>query len=201
MFRTRGSDGEHDAGVPLSEDTRDEYLLGTVDRELQFTDLYRAARGPVRRYLQRMVGVEDADDLTEDVFATVWSRWSAVPAEPERWNAWVFGVARFKVQETIRSRRYRRGLFRQMATRRVDAAVPAPDDAVIALQRVQSTLMLLPASERDALTLVVFGGLSSTEAADVLNCSASAVTSRVSRGRQRLKQILSTEEEVQRETR
>src|SRR5690606_23209331 len=106
-----------------------------------------------------------------------------------------------KVQETIRSRRYRRGLFRQMATRRVDAAVPAPDDAVIALQRVQSTLMLLPASERDALTLVVFGGLSSTEAADVLNCCASAVTSRVSRGRQRLKQILSTEEEVQRETR
>ncbi len=201
MFRTRDSDSEYNADIAFGEDTRDDRLLGTVDREAQFTDLYLAARGPVRRYLQRMVGVDDADDLTEDVFTTVWSRWSAVPMEPDKRIAWVFGVAHFKVRETIRSRRYRRGLFQRIAARGVDATEPGPEDGVLALQSARDTLMLLSASERDALALVIFGGLSSSEAADVLNCSASAVTSRVSRGRQRLKQILSTEEEVQRETR
>lgn len=201
MFRAGDTGIQYDADGTIGRRTSVDHLLEAEGDAAQFTELYRAARAPVRRYLQRMIGVEDADDLTADVFVTVWSRWSEVPAEFVKRRSWVFKVAHFKVQETIRSRRYRRGLLLQLTARRVETSMPGPEDDVLALQSAREALMLLPPSERDAVALVAFGGLSGSEAADALGYSASAVTSRVSRARQRLKKVLSTDEEVHRETR
>lgn len=152
----------------------------------------------MRRYLQRMVGVAEADDLTADVFTTVWSRWPAVPAEPDRRWAWVFGVAHLKVKEAIRARQRGRGLLRRITERGMETSAPGPEDDVLALQRARDALALLPPSERDAVALTVLGGLSSSEAAAVLACSVSAVTSRVSRGRRRLRDAASADGEAHR---
>lgn len=174
--------------------------LGTVD-ERGFSALYRSAHAPVRRYLQRMVGVAEADDLTAEVFTTVWSRWPSVPPEPERRYAWAFGVAHFKVHEVIRARQRRQDLLRRIAGQRMATAAPGPEDELIGLQRARDALALLPPAERDAVALTVLGGLSSAEAAQVLGCSVSAVTSRVSRGRQQLRDEPSIREEVHRDAR
>lgn len=169
-------------------------MLTVAADRARFSALYDAAYLAVRRYLQRAIGVDEADDLTADVFTTVWSRWSVVPAEPERQYAWVFKVAHFKVQETIRARRYALGLLQRLTARRVDVLTAAPDDDVLALQRTREALALLPPSECEAVTLTVLGGLSSAEAAEVLGCSASAVSSRVSRARRRLRDAMGADE-------
>ncbi len=200
VFPTWDPGAEHDPRCALGDGAVDNELLGAEDDEAQFTDLYRVARAPVRRYLQRMVGVAEADDLTADVFTTVWSRWPSVPPEPDRRYAWVFGVAHFKVQEVIRTRQRGLGLLRRLTGRRTEAAVPGPEDGVLALQRARDILALLPSSERDAVALTVLGGLSSAAAGQALGCSVSAVTSRVSRARRRLQDALSTDEEVHRDT-
>lgn len=194
MLLAGGSGPEHDDCVPLGEDPDNRQLLAIGNAEAKFTELYRALRAQVRSYLQRAVDVQDADDLTSDVFATVWLRWAAFPVEAEKRRAWVFGIARNKVRETIRSQRYGRGLLRQLVAR--DASVPAPsvEKEVIALQRVRGLLARLPRSESEALELVAFSDLSCAEAADALHCSVSAVTSRVSRGRRRLRDMLAAEE-------
>lgn len=196
MFRARHTDREYDAGVRLGEDPVDNHLLTAEADRARFSSLYDVAYLPVRRYLQRAIGVEDADDLAADVFATVWSRWQAVPPEPDKQYAWVFGVAHFKVQETIRARKYARGLLQRLVARRMDVSAAAPDDGVLALQRARDTLALLPRSEREAVALTVLGGLTSAEAAEVLGCSVSAITSRVSRARRRLKEALDAGGEV-----
>lgn len=193
VFPAGGSGGEYDTGVSFGRHLDHDDLLAAGGIRQQFTLLYRAERGAVRRYLQRTIGVEDADDLTADVFTTVWSRWSAIPVDVDKRRAWVFSVAHFKVRETIRSRRYRQGLQQRLIARQVDAPEPGPENGVLVLARVRSLLARLPRSERDALALVVFGDLSSAEAADAMRCSVSALTSRVSRGRRRLRDILAAE--------
>lgn len=200
MFPSWGTGAEHDARGTVGDRASDGELLGTYD-EREFTDLYRSAHAPVRRYLQRMVGVAEADDLTADVFTTVWSRWPSVPPDPERRYAWAFGVAHFKVHEAIRARQRRQNLLRRITGQRMQTTATGPEDDLIGLQRARDALALLPPAERDAVALTVLGGLSSAEAAQVLGCSVSAVTSRVSRGRQRLREVPSIRGEVHRDAR
>lgn len=170
-------------------------MLTAAAERARFSALYDASYDPVRRYLQRAVSPDEADDLAADVFTTVWSRWSELPGEPGKQYAWVFKVAHFKVQETIRTRKYAHRLLQRITAQRVELLTAAPDDGVLALQRARDILALLPRSESVAVALTVLGGLSSAEAAEVLGCSVSAVTSRVSRARRRLRDLLGADRE------
>jgi RNA polymerase sigma-70 factor (ECF subfamily) len=174
--------------IPVRDD-----LLGVAQSE--FTELFRSTYPPVRAYLLRMVGTTEAEDLTAEVFTTVWARWAHVPAEPTVRRAWVFGVAHNKVLELIRARQRGRGLLLRLAHHPRDASSPGSDESVVALQRTRDLLEMLSPSERDAVALTALAGLSSAEAATVLDCSVSAVTSRVSRARQRLQTVLTSEME------
>lgn len=59
-----------------------------------------------------------------------------------------------------------------------------------ALERAREILALLPGAERDAVSLTVLAGLTCDQAAQILGCSTSAVTSRVHRARLRLRDLL-----------
>ena len=178
------------SGVVRDVPVRDD-LLGVAQSE--FTKLFRSTYPSVRAYLLRMVGPAEAEDLAAEVFATVWARWAHVPVEPTVRRAWVFGVAHNKVLELIRSHQRGRGLLLRLVRDGRSASSPGSDESVVARQRTRDLLQMLSPSERDAVALTALAGLSSAEAATVLDCSVSAVTSRVSRARQRLQSVLTSE--------
>lgn len=169
-------------------------LLTEASVEADFTRLYRSAYRPIRRYLIRMLGNDGAEDVTADVFATLWERWRDVPARDDARYAWAFGVAHFKVLETIRVKQRRRLAAARAVEIRPTQVTAGPEEIVIAMEQVRRILDLLPRAERQAVELTVLGDLTSKQAAEVLGCPVSTVTTRVSRARTRLAALVREQE-------
>lgn len=158
-----------------------------------FGELFDAHYGAVVAYARRRGASWDgAQDVAADVFVVAWRRRGDMPDGFER--AWLLGVARRVQANRWRAeRRWRALLGRVVATassRGDDVAVVADTDPGLA-----AALEALPPRDREVLRLVAWDGLTHAEAALVLECSESAVSSRVSRARTRLRRALDAQEE------
>ena len=185
VYRPGGSSGQHEHGSTLGEGSGHDHLLASE----AFTGLYAASYRDVRAFIVRRVGFDGADDVVADVFATVWARWESAPPDLDQQRAWTFGVAHHKLQESSHaSMRLRR--LQDRLTRTPLRPHRDPGDDMAALERAREILALLPGAERDAVSLTVLAGLPCDQAAQILGCSTSAVTSRVHRARLRLRDLL-----------
>ena len=157
-----------------------------------FTDVFRQLSPRVYAYAKRHCDPTDAHDIVADTFLVAWRRWSEVPA-----NAlpWLLVVAR----NTIANRR-RTGLRLDQLVDAVGhldrSAGPAPgvDHDVVERATVLAALARLSGTEREALLLVAWDGLSSRDAAVVAGCSPRAFEVRLSRARARLTRELASQQ-------
>lgn len=152
-----------------------------------FAEAYRVLAPQVRGWARRQVPDDQAEDVVAETFLVLWRRWADAPHGPEQLRPWVFGVARNKV---LRAHEQRGRALRSVAS--VAAAEPArppapdPADRLAGDDRARRLLALLPPAEGEAMSLTVWAGLTPSEAAEVLGCSLTALTSRLSRARTRL---------------
>lgn len=154
----------------------------------EFESFFTTTAPAVRRYAYRMVDASSVDDIVSETFTLVWQRWSDVPVEEAPRRAWTFRVAHHRVQHWYEAKQREVRLHRRLApvrTQVADHADELADEAGVA-----ALLAVLPPAEREAMWLVVCDGLTPQDAAYVLDCSASALTSRLSRARQRLAVVL-----------
>jgi RNA polymerase sigma-70 factor (ECF subfamily) len=158
-----------------------------------FADAYRLLAPQVRGYARRQVPDDQAEDVVAETFLVLWRRWADVTGAPDHLRAWVFGVARNTI---LRAHEQRGRLQRSVAS--VAAAEPTrpteddPADRLAGDDRARQLLALLPPAEGEAMALTVWSGLTPSEAAEVLGCSLTALTSRLSRARARLAAELAT---------
>lgn len=148
--------------------------------------LYRSYRSAVLAYLLRRVDEpEDAADLLTEVFLVAMRRPREVPQGDEA-KLWLYGVARRLLAN------HRRGTGRRNATvqdladslRTQALSVPAPTVEALA---VLEQLRLLPADDRELITLVGWDGLTPGEAAQVLGIKPGTARARLFRLRQRVR--------------
>jgi RNA polymerase sigma-70 factor (ECF subfamily) len=171
----RGDEGAREAAAAEGDDAAD------------FAAAYRVLAPQVRGYARRQVPDDQAEDVVAETFLVVWRRWADVPGTPEQLRPWVFGVARNKI---LRVREQHGRVLRSVAS--VAAAEPArpaapdPADRLAGDDRARRLLAVLPPAESEAMSLTVWAGLTPSEAAEVLGCSLTALTSRLSRARTRL---------------
>lgn len=131
--------------------------------------------------------VEEVSDTVAEVFSVAWRRLDDAP-EGDRELVWLYGVAHRCVLRTRRSGRRR---LRLAARLRAEARTgPANHAPVSGEPEVRDAIRRLPAGEREALRLVMWEGLSHSEAAQVLGCSPNAVTQRLRSARNRLRAAL-----------
>jgi len=161
--------------------------------ETSFEDLFGAVYPDLQRYFVRRLGPDDAEDAVAETLAAVLGKWDQAPPTLERQRAWAFGFARNKLREAERARSRDAQLVAASAQHAEPDLVHGPEDALAAMDRARHLLDQLPEAEREAVYWTVMGGLTSAEAAEVLGCSTSAITTRVSRGRARLKELLAAE--------
>lgn len=161
----------------------------TPDAEAEFSELFRAMHTEVRTFAVRRTELELVDDVVGDTFLAVWHGWDKVPTDPSGRRAWVYGVLRNKVLQATQSSGRRARLRAKVSSLRPTGQGPV-DEAIESLRAARDLLDLLPPGERDAVALTVLGGLSCAETAEVLECSLSSVTTRVSRARTRLRTLL-----------
>ncbi|WP_454049503.1 RNA polymerase sigma factor [Cellulomonas sp. Marseille-Q8402] len=162
-----------------------------------FAVAYRLLAPQVRGYARRQVPDDQAEDVVAETFLVLWRRWADAPAAPEQLRPWVFGVARHKI---LRVREQHARVLRSVASVAVaEPARPAPPDPADRLagdDRARRLLALLPPAEGEAMSLTVWAGLTPGEAAEVLGCSLTALTSRLSRARARLAAALAADDDT-----
>jgi len=164
-------------------------LVPDADAEAQFSDLFRSMHTEVRTFVLRRVDLELVDDVVGDTFLAVWHGWEKVPTDPSGRRAWVYGVLRNKLLQAAQNAGRRSRLRAKVSSMRPTDHGPV-GEAIESLRAARDLLDLLPPAERDAVAFTVLAGLSCAETAEVLECSVSSVTTRVSRARTRLRTIL-----------
>jgi RNA polymerase sigma-70 factor (ECF subfamily) len=130
----------------------------------------------------------DAEDVVQDAFRSAWtSRHLFDPARSER--AWLLAILRRRAADRWRQSR---GPESSASGVLPHPAAPADRDpfADELSATMQRALDRLPVELRETLLLVVVGGLTHQEAADVQDIPLGTVLSRVSRARSRLREYL-----------
>ncbi len=144
--------------------------------------LYRSHQPGVFRFLCRAVGLQEAADLTQDVFLRVSRSQAPAGDEPGR-RAWVFRIARNVAIDHVRrvQRRPEPDVLHDVA------AAPDRQDVSAAVKQALATLADL---DRDVFLLREAGGLSNGEIAAACDLSPDAVRSRIHRARLELRAVL-----------
>ena len=120
----------------------------------------------------------EAEDLAQEAMARAYERWSGIH-DPTRY---VYRTA-FNLHRTLRRRL-------AVAVRKRTELLPPADDADAVERRldVLAALALLPATQRAAVVLVDWAGMSAEEAAPVLGIQPVSVRGRLHRARAALRQ-------------
>ncbi|MBK9711199.1 MAG: sigma-70 family RNA polymerase sigma factor [Kouleothrix sp.] len=142
----------------------------------------------------RIVGDrESAEEVVQDVFQAVWQ--SAGSFQPSgNFSAWLIGIARHRAIDATRSRRHRsRAREELLDDDRVAGVSDRSMDEMVLRSVVRTALDRLPPSQRQAIELAYYGGLTHIEIAARLGEPVGTVKSRMRMGMQRLREILKGE--------
>ena len=144
--------------------------------------VFREHHGELVRLALLMVGdLATAEDVVQDVYASLHKRWSKIAADDAP-----LPYVRTCVLNGCRSVLRRRGIARRagMLHQAVEHDASAEDEVVLSEDRrtVLSALARLPRRRREVLVLRYYLGLSEAEIAAVLGISAGTVKSTAARG-------------------
>ena len=151
-----------------------------TSRADRFDQLARQCLEPLRRYLARRTDAETAADVLGDTLLVAWRRFDDVPPEP---LPWLYGVARNCLANAERGVRRRVRLAARLADQPGDVEPAPADDLLEALEHLDD-------DERELLRLWAWERLSPTEIATALGLTANAVSIRLTRARQHLRDLV-----------
>jgi RNA polymerase sigma-70 factor (ECF subfamily) len=150
----------------------------------RFAELWDRYAARIQAYALRHVDRDSAQEVVAETFLVAWRRLAAVPGDP---LPWLLVVARNTVANQHRSRHRARVLADEIARLELVTASAQGADAVVAERDAMlRALAELSPTDREALLLVAWDGLSTTDAARVAGCSAAAFKVRLHRARRRL---------------
>lgn len=143
---------------------------------------------------------ESASDCGQETMIRIWRRLGDFRGECA-FESWVYRIAANCCLDWLRKTgRRKEDSLEALGERGVDPADPSPGTEEEALRRdeharLRSAIAGLPEDQRDALVLTQLEGKSYGETAAMLSVSEGTVKSRVSRARERLREIFAREEQ------
>ncbi|PJJ19353.1 RNA polymerase sigma-70 factor (ECF subfamily) [Janthinobacterium sp. 67] len=138
----------------------------------------------LRRYARALAGALHADDLVQD---TVERAWRKLDQRSGEMRPWLFSIMHNLHVDQLR----RPGLALQELDD--DALLPAPERApgqLIAIGEMDAALARLPLGQREVILLVALEQMPYEQVAATLAIPVGTVMSRLSRGRERLRELL-----------
>ncbi len=171
------------------------------DAPLDFQSIHDEYRPKIQRYLARMVGDFEAEDLTQEVLARIHRSLSSFRGD-SKLSTWIYRIATNAALDKLRAPAHKR-----------NAAMASPDDPqsldldlqdqdvwtgeetssleqqLFQKQRLEcycDYIKTLPPSYRTVVALSELGELAAAEIADILGLSVDVVKIRLHRGRVRL---------------
>ena len=176
--------------------------------ELEFEQIYTVFRPKIHRFLIRMVGEYEAEDLTQEVFVRVSQALEMFRGEAEL-STWIYRIATNAAFDRLRSPAFQRTVKyyppdqpiaegeSEIDDRNVltGEKVPLVEQQVYRQEMndcIQNYINNLPETYRTVLVLSEFEGLSNNAIADILGVTLDTVKIRLHRARERLKEQLAT---------
>lgn len=169
------------------------------EREYNFSEIHNTYRGPIYRYLTRMIGTDEAEDLTQEVFIKVHRNIQSVKKESSI-TGWIYRIATNAAIDRIRS------LSRKSVSSFItEEELLAEDqsewtDKVLSLEQqliekemndcIRNYISSLPENYRSVLVLSELEVLKNHEIADILGLTLENVKIRLHRARAKLKKVL-----------
>jgi RNA polymerase sigma-70 factor, ECF subfamily len=174
-----------------------------IDTEPDFRKIHDDFRPRILRYLTRLVGEGEAEDLTQEVFVKIDRGLKAFRGE-SRVSTWIYRIATHAALDRLRGPYARKREERQASVPTVEEAgkeIWMDDREAPAEQRVirkemngciREIVDTLPANYRSVIVLSEMEGLKDAEIAEVLGINLQTAKMRLHRGRAMLKKELST---------
>lgn len=149
----------------------------------------------LRRYARALTGSRDgADDLVQDTLERAWAKralWAdAVDGREGSLRAWLHAVMHNLFINGIKRMRRTESLDEQDDAAELVPARDASAETGAALRDLQRALAQLSDEQREVVLLVGLEQLAYAEAAQALGVPIGTVMSRLSRGRERLRQLM-----------
>jgi RNA polymerase sigma-70 factor, ECF subfamily len=174
--------------------------------EIRFQQVYDEYQGKVCRYLTRMVGENEAEDLTQEVFVKIGQALETFRGESGL-STWIYRIATNAALDRLRRSSNHRSAEGKLLP--VEAITETREDENIwtgevtasTEQRVirqemngciREIIQTLPETHRSIIVLSELEGLSDAEIADVLGLTLPATKIRLHRARARLRKELTT---------
>ena len=171
----------------------DALLAAQAGRPWALRAVYEELAPRVHGYL-RARGASEPEDLTSEVFLTVFSRLATVTGGAAGLRTFVFSVAHARLVDDLR-RQSRRGTPVTYETWHDDRTTSSTEDEAVDRIRtaeVRALLEQLPADQRDVLLMRVVADLSVEETARAIGRSAGAVKQLQRRGLLALRERIAT---------
>lgn len=158
--------------------------------EAEFAEFYRGAYpGLVAELYAYTASMSEAQEVAQEAFERAWSRWGRLRSydQPRAW------VARVAYRLAVSRWRRARTSLKSLARHGPPPDVPPPSETSVALV---TALSQIPEPQRRAVVLHHMGGYSVGEIAAMDGVAEGTVKARLSRGRQRLAELLDDKEEL-----
>ncbi len=181
MAVAEGTAWEHDVKARL------------IDRDhAALTELYDQFGSYVYGLAARVIGDRRAaEDITQDVFLSLWERPDAFDPDRGRLRTFVGTLAHRRAIDYVRREEARR----RRSARDAAAMLPIPDVdelamAIVTAEQVRAEVERLPAEQREAIELAYFGGRTYRQVADELGIPEGTAKSRMRLGLRRIADAL-----------
>jgi len=182
------------------------------EAEHDFGQLYTEYQPRIRRYVARMVGEHDAEDLTQAVFLKVSQALQDFRGESTL-ATWIYRIATNTAADWRRSPAFRRPIAwapleaagdreRLEGAAEEPGRLPPADQVLVRREMnrcIRGVVDGLPAPYRDAVTLSDIEGLKNAEIAERLGVSVDTVKIRLHRGRGMLRKAMETRCDIYRD--
>jgi RNA polymerase sigma-70 factor, ECF subfamily len=171
---------------------------------MEFDTLYGTFHPRILRYLARLIGPDQAEDVAQEVFVKI-SRSLGEFRNEAQLSTWIYRIATNAALDKVRSAEYRAAL-RTLPIEGSCESAPADifiESAEVSSEQqairgemtdcVRGLLNQLPESYRTVLILSDMEGMKDREIAEILDVTAEAAKIRLHRARARLRKIMDSE--------
>jgi len=176
-----------------------------ADCEFNFQKIHADFRPRILRYLTRMVGENEAEDLTQEVFTKINGALKAFRGESSL-STWIYQIATNVAMDRLRRPSVRHGDEKRLPIEDITETEEEKDiwtgeQTASTEQRVirdemngcvREIIKTLPETYRSVIVLSELEGFKDTEIADILGLSLQTAKIRLHRARTRLKKELKT---------
>lgn len=160
--------------------------MNAEKRSAAFMHWYAPHHERFTRYCYgRALGMEDAKDLLQDAVLSALEQWERLQ-QKDRLLGYMIGIVNNRVRNQLRGRATH-DRFVEQRRRALSDRLPNNPEAALDLHYLLKAMDELPELGREALLLTAVSGFSIREVAELQQSTQTAVKTRISRARQRLR--------------